>query len=373
MADPLQLTRADARRIAVRAQLLTADRPRDLLEVIRHLTVVQAEPTAAIAPSADLVLWSRLGPTYDVAALRDALDEQALIEHQGFIRPTGDMTLLRAEMAAWPGTGPLKEWQVARAEWVDANAGCHRDLLDRLRRDGPLPTSELPDSCEVPWRSSGWNNARNVQMLLMLMVARGEVACVGRDGREQLWDLAERIYPDEPFPDVEEARRRRDERRLAALGIARSRAAAAPGEQHDVGEAGVPAVVEGVRGTWRVDPALADGQVARSDGRAALLSPFDRLVQDRKRLAEVFEFDYLLEMYKPAARRRWGYYALPVLYDDRLVGKLDASADRAEGALVVRAVHEDEPFSAAMTADVDAEIDSLAQWLGLDVVRLTEP
>jgi uncharacterized protein YcaQ len=180
MTRPHQLSRADARRIAVRAQLLAAERPTDLFEVVRHLTVLQAEPTSAVAPSADLVLWSRLGPSYDVSALRDAIDEQRLIEHQGFIRPAEDLALLRAEMAQWPGAGQLKEWQVSRAEWVDANDGCRRDLLDRLRRDGPLPTSELPDSCEVPWQSSGWNNDRNVVMLLMLMVNRGEVACVGR-------------------------------------------------------------------------------------------------------------------------------------------------------------------------------------------------
>jgi uncharacterized protein YcaQ len=152
---------------------------------------------------------------------------------------------------------------------------------------------------------------------------------------------------------------------LAALGIARSKAASSPGEQHGVGEAGEPAVVEGVRGAWRVDPAVLE---LPFEGRAALLSPFDRLVQDRRRLAEIFEFDYLLEMYKPAAQRRWGYYALPILYGDRLVGKLDAAADRAEGALVVAAVHEDQPFAAEVRAAVDAEITTLAAWLGVDVV-----
>ena len=351
----------------MRAQLLAEPRPDDLLDLVRHLTVVQAEPTSAIAPSADLVLGGRLGPAYAPSDLRDALDEQRLIEHQGFIRPIEDMTLLRAEMAVWPGDGPLKDWQVARVEWVEANDLCRRDLLDRLRRDGPLPTSELPDSCEVPWRSSGWNNDRNVQMLLMLMVHRGEVACVGREGREQLWDLAERVYPDDPVPDPAEARRSLHERRLRSLGIARAKGPATPGEPFDVGDAGEPAVVEGVKGAWRVDPQQLDAPL---DGRAALLSPFDRLVQDRKRLTEVFEFEYVLEMYKPAAQRRWGYYALPVLYGDRLVGKLDAAADRDEGALVVRAVHEDEPLDASVRAAVDGEIADLAAWLGLDVVRL---
>jgi uncharacterized protein len=359
------LTRDDARRIAVRAQLLDAARPTDLFEVVRHLTVLQAEPTSAVAPSADLVLWSRLGRIYDPAELRDGLDEQRLIEHQGYIRPAEDLALFRAEMSQWPGTGALRDWQVARAEWVEANDACRRDVLERLRTDGPLPASELPDTCEVSWRSSGWNNNRNLRMLLALMVERGEIATAGRAGRESLWDLAERIYPDDPVPDVEEARRIRHERRLRATGIARSRSAEVPGEQHFVGESGEPATVEGVRGTWRVEPSLLDGTFA---GRAALLSPFDRLVQDRKRLTELFEFDYQLEMYKPAAQRRWGYYALPILYADRLVGKLDATGDRAEGELRVDAVHEDAPFDDTTRDAVRAEILDLAGWLGLEPV-----
>jgi len=348
-----ELSRDDARRIAVRAQLLDAARPTDLLDVVRHLTALQAEPTNAIAPSADLVLWSRLGSLYDPADLRDALDEQALVEHQGFVRPIEDMALYRAEMAAWPGTGPLKDWEVWRAEWVEANDACRRDVLELLRSDGPLPTSAIPDTCEVPWRSSGWNNDRNLQRLLALMVERGEVVTVGRQGREPLWDLADRVYPDDPVPDVEEARRIRDERELRALGLVRR------------STAGEPARVEGVRGTWRVDPELLGTTLA---GRTALLSPFDRLVFDRKRLLELFGFDYQLEMYKPAEKRRWGYYALPVLVGDRFVGKLDATADRAEGELVVQALHEDVDLDGDARDDVRAEVADLARWLGLEPV-----
>lgn len=360
MTAPHRLTRHQARRIAVRAQLLTADRPTDVLDTVRRLTMVQLEPTSAVAPSADLVLWSRLGSAYDPQELRDLVDEQRVVELRAMLRPAEDLVLFTAEMAEWPGAGELREWQVENAQWVADNDACRRDILERLRTDGPLPAGELPDTCVRPWRSSGWNHHRNLTMLLGLMIQRGEVAVAGWEGRDKLFDLASRVYPDEPPVPTEVARRIRAERLLAALGLARSR---------DVGDAGEPAVVDGVRGRWRVDPALLAVADEPLEGRAALLSPLDRLLFDRKRMEEVFEFDYVLEMYKPAAQRRWGYYALPILVGDRLVGKLDARADRAEGELQVHAVHRDVPFTRAMTAAVDREIAELARWLGLVEVR----
>jgi len=293
VAEVHRLSRQDARRIAVRAQLLAAERPRDVVDTVRRLTVLQIEPTAAIAPSADLVLWSRIGSRYRPEELQAARDELSLIEVQGLLRSADYLALLRDEMAHWPGRGELKDWQQDVRDWVDVNGACRLDLLDRLRMDGPLPTSALPDTTEVPWRSSGWTNNKNVGRLLEFMVSRGEVALAGRENGERLWDLAERVYPDdEPLP-ADEAATRRDELRLASLGIARAKAAETPGEPNHVGQAGEPAAVEGIRGEWRVDPA----QLAQPfEGRAALLSPFDRLVADRKRMAEVFEFDYLLEM-----------------------------------------------------------------------------
>ena len=216
----------------------------------------------------------------------------------------------------------------------------------------------------VPWRSSGWNNHRNVPLLLELMERRGEVAVSSREGRERLWDLADRVYPDEDVVPHQEARVLRDRRRLASLGIARGRGPECPVEPLDVGVAGEPAVIDGVRGTWRVDPEQL-GRPFR--GRAALLSPLDRLVFDRKRMAELFEFDYQLEMYKPATKRRWGYYALPILYGDRLVGKLDATADHRAGCLRIHAIHEDVEFTKAMSAAIHREIRDLAEWLELEI------
>ncbi len=366
MATVHELSRTDARRVAVRAQLLTKERPTDLLETVHRLSLLQLDPTSAIAPSAELVVWSRLGSGYSPRELWDAVDEQRLIELRGTLRPAEDLALYRAEMAEWPGTGEVRGWKQHQSDWVTANNACRRDILDRLRADGPLPLRELPDTCVKPWASSGWNNNKNLTMMLDFLVQRGEVAVAGGTGRDRLWDLASRVYPDDPAVPSEKARRLRDERRLSALGIARSRGPECPVEPLDVGEAGEPAVVEGVRGQWRVDPALLGQPFA---GRAALLSPFDRLLHDRKRMNDVFEFDYALEMYKPAAKRRWGYYALPILYGDRLVGKLDASADRKAGMLRVAAVHRDVPFSHAMTTAVDREIRDLARWLDLELVR----
>jgi uncharacterized protein YcaQ len=361
-----QLSRTDARRIAVQAQLLAAPRPTDLLDVVRRLTFLQLDPTAAIAPNADLVLWSRLGSTYHPADLVKALDDRSLVELLSLIRPAEDIALYRAEMAQWPGAGTLRPWQVARRGWVEANDACRRDILDRLGRSGPLPSRDLPDTCVRPWESTGWTNDKNVTQLLELMTQRGEVAIAGRQGRERLWDLAARVYPDGPVPDADEAARSRDERRLRALGIARAKTTKVPVEPADVGDAGEPAVVEGVKGAWRVDPAYL-GQPFT--GRTALLSPFDRLIHDRRRTAEIFGYEYQLEMYKPAAKRRWGYFALPILHGDRMVGKLDATADRKAGVLRVNAVHQDEPFDRGTTAAVDGELRDLARWLALELVR----
>lgn len=359
-----QLSRQQARRIAVRAQLLDASRPSSLLHLIRHLGAVYVDTTAAVAPSADLVCWSRMGSRYSRADLDSLLIDRVLVDVCGVLRPAEDVALVRAEMAAWPGPEPLRDWQLYLQAWVKANDACREEILQSLRSEGPLAARELPDTCAMGWRSSGWNNRRNVVKLLEFMEQRGEVAVSSRRGRERLWDLADRVYPDGPVLPADEARMARDQRRLTSLGIARATGPECPAEPQDVGQAGEPAVIEGVRGRWRVDPAQLGRQFR---GRAALLSPLDRLVADRKRMTDIFEFDYQLEMYKPAARRRWGYYALPILYGDRLVGKLDAEADRRAGVLRVNAVHQDVPFTAAMAAAIDREIRGLAHWLQLHV------
>lgn len=359
----LELSADDARRIAVRAQLLTADRPTGLVPMVRHLTLLQLDPTAAVAPSADLVAWSRLGGGYRPEHLTEALAARELVELGALVRPMSDVGLYLA-------IPPRPASESAASRWVEANEAFRRDVLDRLRDAGPLPSREIPDTAAVPWRSTGWTHDKNVTRMLEILAARGEVAISGRVRRERLWDLPERVYPaDVVVPPPDEARRRRDERRLASLGIARDVTVETPVEPVTVGEAGLAAVVAGAPGSWRVDPAALASLDEPSRPRTALLSPFDRLVHDRVRLQALFGVEYVLEMYKPAAQRRWGYFALPVLHGDRLVAKLDARADRKAGVLRVAALHEEAPLAADVRDAVGQEVGALAAWLGLEVVH----
>jgi len=263
----------------------------------------------------------------------------------------------RASAAAWPAYDKQRDW-------LRDNDPFRRDMLRLLDRTGPLSSRDIPDTAVVPWPSTGWTNNRNVTQMLEFLMMKGDVAITGRLGRERIWDLAGRVYPSVDVPPAEEATRGQNERRLTALGIARRKTTAVPVEPWDVDEVGEPAVVEGVKGEWRVDPAAISDDF---EGRTALLSPFDRLIHDRVRAKELFDFEYTLEMYKPAANRRWGYYALPILHEDRLIGKVDAIADRKGSLLRVTAIHEDVKFTRPMTTAVQAELEDLATWLGLQL------
>ena len=354
---------ATARRVAVSAQLLTGERPAELVSLVSRLTLLQVDPTAAIAPNADLVAWSRLGNSYRPEHLTTALEvDRALFELDALVRPMADLPLFLAGMREFP-------WRERTRAWLEANDSFRRDILARLADAGPLASRDIPDTAAVPWASTGWTNNRNTTQLLEILALRGEIAISHRKGRERFWDLAERVYPDVDAVPLEDALRIRDERRLAALGIARAKAPEQPIEPVHVRSAGEEAVVDGVPGTWRVDPAALEAATeGRFAGRTALLSPFDRLSYDRVRTRQLFDYEYLLEMYKPESKRRWGYFALPVLHGDRLVGKVDAKVDRTAGVLAVRAIHEDTPFDAETTDAVHAELDRLAEWLGAERV-----
>src|SRR5204863_4437413 len=163
------------------------------------------------------------GSAYRPEQLRRALEQdRSLFEHDALIRPMTDVGFVLAGADAHP------TYERSRT-WFDANGAFRRDVLDRLADAGPLSSRDIPDTCVVPWASSGWTNNRNVTQMLEFLMTRGEIAIAGRVGRERLWDVPERVYPaDVIVPSVDEARRAKNERRLASLGIARQKAAAMP-------------------------------------------------------------------------------------------------------------------------------------------------
>jgi uncharacterized protein YcaQ len=377
---PLELSNERARRIAVLGQLLARPGPRSILDVVRGLFFVQMDPTSSVARTEHLVLWSRLGQRYRVADLERLLwREKELFEYNAYILPTSDYALHRPAMRRWPRGQGTRERYVSA--WLQANASFRRHVLRRLREEGPLRTRDIENRAVEGWRTGGWNDDSNdTAMMLEVLWRRGEVMIVGREGQQRLWDLAERRLPvHEGRPAAEIAREFLD-RRLRAAGIAQPRTFAQlswdrpPGWERALARLeregiAVPVRIEGMRGTWYAHRDLLE---KRFRGRAALLSPFDQLIHDRARTEALFSFAYRLEIYVPKDRREYGYFVLPILFHDRLVGRLDPAFDRGENVLRVRRVWAEDAAPAEAGEAVAAELTSLARWLGagsIDVGR----
>jgi uncharacterized protein len=367
-----KVTLTRARQMAVEAQLLSAPRPQGVLETIERLGSVQIDPTNAVARTELLVLWSRLG-SYDVAEPARLLAERKLFEYWAFIVPASDLDLHREAMRRFPaGRGG---WPRRIQAWMSDNDAFRRYVLRELRKRGPLRSRELEDRAAVPWSTSGgWNDGRSTGQMLEFLWLAGAIAIAGRDGNERLWDLAERVYPKVPRPRDEA--RRLLERELRRHGLARTTRL---GRSWDGKPAGwesawrallgegvaVPVEVEGLRGRWF---AHRDALEAPFRPRTTLLSPFDRLIHDRQRTEELFGFHYRIEIYVPKAKRRYGYFVLPILHGERLVGRIDPFFDRNAGVLRINAVHW-EP-DAPQDVPLEQAISSLAEWLGADSVEL---
>ena len=303
-----------------------------MLETVRRLGFLQLDPISVVAPPQHLVLWSRLGP-FDPAELDRLLwEERSLVEWRAFLWPIEDLPLLQARMR-FRRRDTDGEARRANA-WLKANAAYRRHVLRELELRGPLLGREIADHRRGARDDHNWWGQRQMGLLLEILAGRGEVAVVGRRGTQRLWDLAERWYPETERVPWPEAHRAFAEKRFRALGVRLE------------------------RGRLVVHPEAADGPVPN---RVTLLSPFDRLIHDRARTETLWDFYYRLEMYVPKAKREYGYYVLPILRGDRLVGRVEPVHDRKAGVLRVNGVWWEDGVK---PVSLERPLASLARFLG---------
>jgi len=333
------VSQEEARRIAIRAQLLDGSAT-SVLDTVRRLGSLQIDPIATVAPAQHLVLWSRLGPWDTVELDRLLWEERSLVEWGAFLWPAEDLPLLLARMRRRrPGRTASER---NGNEFLRENAAFRRYVLRELERRGPLLSREIEDHASMRREDHDWWGQRKMGLMLEILAGRGQVAIVGRRGKQRVWDLAERWYPETERVSLADADRALAEKRFRALGVELDR-----------------------QGRWIVHPDATDGPVP---DRVSILSPFDRLIHDRARTEALWDFYYRLEMYVPKAKREYGYYVLPVLRGDRLVGRIEPVHDRKAGVLRVDGVWWQDGVK---PASLEKPLRSLARFLGATRVEST--
>jgi hypothetical protein len=386
----LVISRRAARRLIIDAQLLGAERHspdrRGILATVNQLLWLQLDPTSVVARSHYLVLWSRLGQYAADDVARLIYRDQRLFEWRAFLYPTRHLALYRIAMRRNPKFWPRM------ATWMRANQPLRRQVLSRLRREGPLPTSAFDGREAVSWHSTGWTNERNASQMLEFLSAEGRVLVAGRTGQERLWDLTERCVPATalvstaaPTTLIHDA----TVRAVRSLGVATATQIQnmLPWSVRDSvtkmiaslerAEELVPVriAVDGgaIKGRWYVHAADAErlpDLERRWSGRTTLLSPFDTLIRDRARTEALFGMRYRLEIYVPKTKREYGYFAMPILREDKLIGRIDPRADRDEETLVVNAIHLEPGVKRdrATGRAIARALDDLAQFTGMSRV-----
>jgi uncharacterized protein YcaQ len=372
--------------------------PEVLLDVVRDLGCLQLDPISAVARSHQLVLWSRVGQ-YDLAVLDQLLwSDRSLFEywaHVASIVLTEDYPihqLLMRTYAREEATGKVSQ---RYQKWLTDNQKLRRHILSELKRRGPLPSRVFENKTEkdAGWYSSGWTSGRDVSQMLDYLWTTGKIMVAGRSGIQKLWDLSERCLPEwTPRERLSEKEvvRRAAQKSLRALGVAtpqhinqhftRRRYPHLKERLHELVAEGVieRIHVADEKGDWYIHAAdvpllerIEAGDFAFE--RTTLLSPFDNLICDRSRTARLFNFDFRVEIYTPQHKRQYGYYVLPILHGDRLIGRLDPKMNREHGRLHIHAVHaeKDAPLNRKTARAIRDAIEDLATFLGATDIHYT--
>lgn len=388
---------ATARRLAIARQRLSGppgpSHPAAILDLVRDLGCLQLDPISTVARTHLLVLWSRLG-TYDPAGLDVLLwQDRSLFEywaHAASIVLTEDYPFHQPLMHAYR-TGNSVHGQ-RRQEWVRRNQELHDFILAEITAKGPLPSRYFEGTApREGWYGGGWTSGRNITEMIGYLWSSGALMVAGRTGGQKLWDLAERCLPPwtprDEWPEHERVQRA-IERSLRALGVARpmhinrhftrNRYPGLHGALKALEQAGhilrmqVQVADDGrsLPGPWYIHtddlPLLERIEAGEWQPRTTLLSPFDNLICDRARTESLFGFCYRIEIYVPAAKRQYGYYVLPILHGDRLIGRIDPVYDRGRRVLTLNAIHAEPgaPAGHETAAAIREAIESLASFLG---------
>ncbi len=399
MKETRVISHTVARRLAIVAQGLAGPRPRadieGIMEVVGRLGCLQLDPINIVARSHLLVLWSRLG-SYDQGLLDSLLwQERRLFEywaHAASIVLTQDYPIHQMRMRRYGKDSD--SWSQQVSAWMQQNETLRVSILSALHQRGPLRSRDFEDTVQVAWQSSGWTDGRTVGRMLDFLWAQGHILVAKRVGAHKWWDLAERCLPpvwisQEPLAEREVVCAAA-QKALQALGVATAREVTEHFTRHRY--PGLSEVLTHLEarerilrirvqkqgkeraGTWFVHadwlPVLERLEQQAWEPRTTLLSPFDNLICDRKRTARLFDFTYQSEIYTPKDKRRFGYYVMPILSGDQLIGRIDPTFDRGRKQLMINAVHA-EPAT-AITGEtgqaIAVAIEDLAAFLGATAI-----
>jgi uncharacterized protein len=367
----LELSLKEARRLNIRAQLLAGKPPRRptkqmMRDTIRHLGALQIDSISVVARSHHIVLWSRLGNHPQDWLYELHGKDRALFEywaHAAAYVPIEHYPLFRRSMLEHH-TGTGNRWSQRTHEWIQENQALVDSVIARIREDGAVATTSFsaPEGADkaAPW---AWYGNKPTNLALDILWTDGTLMIDRREKFQRWYDLAERVHPtwdDRLLPSIDEERTTLAGLALTAMGVTtkrwlrdyfRKNLQDGPLQGKETGgvldhlvETGfaTPVRIKGIDEDAYVQTALLDKRIPLS--RTTLLSPFDSLIWDRRRASQLFGFDLMLEAYTPAAKRQYGYFSLPILYRDQLVGRLDPKAERKSGLFVIRALHLEPSF-----------------------------